>query len=446
MKSFAPLALALALAAAGCRREPEAALQLSRHRVTLVRLKEQTVSQELASFGTLSFRKKTDLTAVVDGTVAELPAAEGASVEPNQLLARLKNIQLEMRRAQAEAAVSAARAAVELAEGKLWEGELAVEARIASLQKTELEIAHRRFELEELTRTLKNKEQLFQVGGATEETMAALRLNFEAAKTNLALLEKDLQIKRIGLRIEDILSRGLDVPRKEQELRRLFTRINTQTLKAELDAARSNLQSAETELRSSEQLMAELEIRSPIRGIVGAKYVESGEHAAANARLFTIINTSDVYAVFPLPEAEALRVSEGAAVEATVEAVSSRPFAGRVELVSPVIDPQSGAVTVKALLENPSRRLMPGMFVRVRLVYGAPRRSVLLPASCIAAKRGNKATVFTVVNNRAFLKEVSLGREMEGFYAVEAGLRGGETVIDAPSPILKEGEEVDPQT
>jgi RND family efflux transporter MFP subunit len=188
-----------------------------------------------------------------------------------------------------------------------------------------------------------------------------------------------------------------------------------------------------------------LELRSPIRGIVGAKYVEAGEHVAANTKAFTIINTSDLYAVFPLPEADALRVSEGTAVEALIEAVSPEPFKGKVELISPVIDPQAGTVTIKALLRNPSRKLMPGMFVRVKLVYGTPRRAVLLPVSCIAQKKGNKALIFTVVNSRAFLKEVSLGREMDGSYTVEAGLRNGDLLIDSPPPILKEGEEVDAQ-
>jgi RND family efflux transporter MFP subunit len=433
------------MTAGGCRKESDSGLALSRQKVTLVRLKEQTVSQELTSFGTLSFRKKTDVTTIVDGTLSELPVSEGARVEQNQLLARMKNIQLEMRSRQAEEALSSARSALELAQARLWEGELAVEARIVAVQRAEIEIAHKHFELEELARTLKNKEQLFQVGGATEETLAALRLSYEAAETNLELLAKDLAIKRIGLRPEDILSRGLALPKDDSERTQLLTRINTQTLLAELDAARSRLQSAQTELRSAEQLLAELEIRSPIRGIVGAKYVEAGEHVAADTKAFTIINTSDVYAVFPLPEADALRVSEGTAVEATIEAVSSKPFTGKVDLVSPMIDPQAGTFTVKALLQNPNGRLMPGMFVRVRLVLGNPRRAVLLPVSCIVQKKSNKAMVYTVVNNRVFLKEVSLGREMDGSYAVEGGLRNGEVVIDSPSPILKEGEEVDTQ-
>jgi len=435
----------LSLTVYGCREEAQEGIALSRQKVALLRAKEQTVSQELQSFGTLSFRMKTDLTTIVDGTLSELLVSEGSQVEPGQLLARLKNIQLEMGRSQAQETVSSARAALELAQARLWEGELAVEARIVAIQKAELELAHKRFELEEQAKTLKNKEQLFEVGGTTEEAMAALRLSYEAAKINLQMLEKDLAIRKIGLRPEDILSRGLVIPIEPAERTRLLTQINTRTLSAELDAARSRLHSAETELRSAEQLIAELELRSPIRGIVGAKYVEAGERVAANTKAFTIINTSDLYAVFPLPEGDALHVSEGTAVEALIEAVSPEPFKGKVELISPVIDPQAGTVTIKALLRNPSRKLMPGMFVRVKLVYGTPRRAVLLPTSCIAQKKGNKALVFTVVNSRAFLKEVSLGREMDGSYAVEGGLRNGDLLIDSPPPILKEGEEVDAQ-
>jgi RND family efflux transporter MFP subunit len=435
----------VSLSLCGCREEAQESIALSRQKVALVQVKEQTMSQELQSFGTLSFRMKTDITTLVDGTLAELLVTEGSRVEPGQLLARLKNIQLEMGRSQAQEAVSSARAALELAQARLWEGELAVEARIVTVQKAELELAHKRFELEEQAKTLKNKEQLFQVGGTTEETMAALRLGYETEKISLQMLEMDLAIRKIGLRPEDILSSGLAIPAEPAERTRLLTQINTRTLSAELAAARSRLQSAETELRSAEQLMSELELRSPIRGIVGAKYVEAGERAAANTKAFTIISTSDLFAVFPLPEADALLVSVGTAVEATIEAVSSKPFKGKVELISPMIDPQAGTVTVKASIPNPGRRLMPGMFVRVKLVYGTPKRTVLLPVSCIVQKKGSKALVFAVVNSRAFLKEVTLGREMDGSYTVEAGLRNGDMLIDSPPPILKEGEEVDAQ-
>jgi len=126
-----------------------------------------------------------------------------------------------------------------------------------------------------------------------------------------------------------------------------------------------------------------------------------------------------------------------------VDALGSTAFRARVALVSPVIDPQAGTVTVKALLANPSMRMKPGMFARVKLVYGTPRRVVVIPTSAIAQKKGSSAKVFTVVNRRVFVREAKLGKEVGGSWTVEEGLRPGERLVDSPSLLLKEGEEVE---
>jgi HlyD family secretion protein len=437
-----PIAIAL-LAAGGCgggERIPAAAAP---QRVKTIVAAEAQAAQELASYGSISFQKKADVTALVDGTVTEIAVAEGASVAEGQLLARLKNIQLELRKRQAESAASSARSELELAQARLWEGQLQVEARIAGIQRSELELASKRRELDELAKALKNKEQLLSVGGTTEEAMASLRMSYAAAQTGVQLLEKDLDIRRIGLRDADILSRGLAVPHEEGARRRVLVQIGTLTLAAERDVAKARAESAAAELGAAEQLLAELDIRAPLSGIVGARYIEAGERAAADAKLFTLISTGEVYVVFPVPEAEAQRVVEGAPVEVSVDALGSTAFRARVALVSPVIDPQAGTVTVKALLANPSMRMKPGMFARVKLVYGTPRRVVVIPTSAIAQKKGSSARVFTVVNRRVFVREATLGKEMGGRWTVEEGLRPGERLVDSPSLLLKEGEEVE---
>jgi RND family efflux transporter MFP subunit len=433
----------IVLAAGGCARREQAPAAIAPQRVRTVLAAERMTAQELASYGSISFQKKADVTARVDGTVTELSAVEGASVEKGDLLARLTNIQLELRKRQAESAASSARSELALAQARLWEGQLQVEARIAGIERSELELASKRRELEELAKTLKNKEQLLSVGGTTEEAMTSLRLSYAATETGVRLMEKDLEIRRIGLRDADIVSRGLTVPRDEAARRRMLVQIGTQTLAAETEVARARADSAAVELGAAEQLLAELDIRAPLSGIVGARYVEAGEHAAADAKLVTLISTGEVYAVFPVSETESQRVAPGAAVDVSVDALGGAPFRARVALISPLIDPQAGTVTVKAILANPSMRMKPGMFVRVKLVYGSPRRVIVIPASAIAQKKGNTARVFTVVNPRGFAKEATLGQELGDSWTVEDGLRAGESLVDSPSLLLREGEEVE---
>jgi len=433
----------IVLAAGGCARREQAPAAIAPQRVRTVLAAERMTAQELASYGSISFQKKADVTARVDGTVTELSAVEGASVEKGDLLARLTNIQLELRKRQAESAASSARSELALAQARLWEGQLQVEARIAGIERSELELASKRRELEELAKTLKNKEQLLSVGGTTEEAMTSLRLSYAATETGVRLMEKDLEIRRIGLRDADIVSRGLTVPRDEAARRRMLVQIGTQTLAAETEVARARADSAAVELGAAEQLLAELDIRAPLSGIVGARYVEAGEHAAADAKLVTLISTEEVYAVFPVSETESQRVAPGAAVDVSVDALGGAPFRARVALISPLIDPQAGTVTVKAILANPSMRMKPGMFARVKLVYGSPRRVIVIPASAIAQKKGKTARVFTVVNRRVFAKEATLGQELGDSWTVEDGLRAGESLVDSPSLLLREGEEVE---
>jgi HlyD family secretion protein len=444
VKPAACAAVAVFLAAASCGGgRPSPAARQALPRVRTVAVSERTAEDQTTSFGSISFQKKADVTALVDGTVAELPLGEGDTVRRGDLLARLENIQLDLRRKQALSTAGSARSELDLAEARLWEGQLQVEARVATVQRAELELESRRRELEELARSLRNKEQLLSAGGTTEEATASVRLSYASGRTAVQLLEKDLEIRRIGLRDEDIVSRGLAVPRDEAARRRVLVRIGTLTLAAERDVARARAEAAEAELGSVEQLIAELAVRAPLSGIVGARYVEAGEHAAANTKLFTLISTGEVYAVFPVPEAEAHRVRVGDPVEVRVDALGDAVFRGRVALVSPVIDPQAGTVTVKAVIADAGTRMKPGMFARVRLRHGAGRPVTVIPSSAIAQRQGSAARVFAVVNRRVFLKEATLGAETEGGWIVEKGLAPGERVVDSPSLLLKEGEEVE---
>jgi RND family efflux transporter MFP subunit len=443
MKRSILFTMAAALLFSGCGREPAVEPVLAKQKIKRIAAAEQTVAQELSSFGSLSFRSKTDVTATIEGTVDTLNLEEGSTVKKGQLIAGLKNIQVEIRKEQAESAVRSSKSALTLAQSRLWEGQLQVEARIISVQKSELELAQKRDELAEMERTLKNKEQLFSVGGTTEEAMASLRLSHASAKTDIQLLEKDLAVKKIGLRDEDIVSQGMKAPKDDAARKKALVQLNTKTLLAEIEVAQSRVDSAQTDLKSAVQLLAELEIKSPAEGIVGAKYVEKGEHVAANTKILTLMDTSDVYAVFPLSEADAVHVSAGMSAEIRVEAVSAAPFAATLELISPMIDPQAGTVTVKALIKNAGGKLKPGMFARVRIVYGTPQKVIVIPQSVISQKKGDTARVFTVVNNRAFVKEVGLGTETSGSYVVTKGLSMGDILIDSPSPLLKEGEEVE---
>jgi RND family efflux transporter MFP subunit len=440
----APILFSIAcLGAVSCVPKKAPEVSLPKYKAKTVVMKLENYKEDISSFGTLAYKTKTDISATVEGTMTELLVAEGSAVQSGATLARLKNAQLEMSRQKAESFLSSAASSLELAQAKLWEGQLQVEARLLSIAKAQMQIRQKEYEVAELERAYSKKKSLLDIGGATEEEANSLLISLNAQKTALAAQKKDVEIQLVGMRDEDISARGLPLPKSEKEKRDAIVLLNTQTLRAEVDAARSQLESARMELDSVKAMLSELKLKAPSSGIVGALYAEKGEHLQQNAKVMTLMNTDAVYAVFPVQEGDAARIRNGMRVDVSVDAFKGGAIAAAIDLVSPVIDAQTGALSVKALMKNPSMLFRPGMFARVRIDLGAPREVVKLPSSAIAQKKGSGAKVFAVVNGKAFVKQIELGKELDGAFIVEKGLRQGEVLIDSPSPLLKEGEDVE---
>ncbi len=438
---FIVVGLAIVFFSCGARKAEEA--RAPRYKAKTMVAVSEKYRQDLASFGALAFRTKTDVTATVEGTLIELPVVEGRVVEAGALLARLGNVQLDMRGRQAESALASARSSLELARARLWEGRLQVESRAMSIVKAQIQVKQKEYEVAELEGSHSRKKSLLAIGGATDEEVNSLLISLNAQRSSLEAQRKDIEILRIGLRDEDLVAHGVVAPTQENERREAIVLLNTQTLEAEVEVARSQVDSARMDLEAVTAMRGELELRAPSSGIVGAVYAEKGEHLQQNAKVMTLMDTDEVYAVFPVQESDAPRIREGMPVELDIDACKGKQLVAKIDLISPVMDAQTGAVTVKALFRNPAMSLRPGMFVRARIDLGAARDVVKLPASAIAQKKGNDARIFAVVNGRAFLKRIQLGRELDGTFIVEKGLLPGEIVVDSPSPLLKEGEDVE---
>jgi len=411
--------------------------------VKTITASKQEITPEIRSFGTVSHFRKVDVSVITDGIIKAMNVEEGDQVYLGQMIAQIRNIQLEIQKKRTLSQINQAQSALDLSNAKLREARLNAEARFISLAIGELDIEQKKINLDDLERALKNKEQVYDVGGLTDEAMHSLRMNFEAEKNKFEMAKKNLEMQKIGMRDTDIINQGYKLPASEQERIRILTILNTQTLAAEVKVAEASLTSARTELEAVNQLLNESVIRAPVTGIIGMRYLESGERIQADAKLFTIMDIARVFAVFPIEESDTTLLTEGMKVEVIVDAFKDQTFEAKIHLISPLIDPQTGNVTVKAIMDNPGLKLKPGMFLRARVISGEPRQSIIIPKTCLTNKKGKDAEVFTVSQGRIFLKKVVIGVEKEDMVEIVRGINEGESVVASPSPILKEGQEVE---
>jgi multidrug efflux pump subunit AcrA (membrane-fusion protein) len=415
------------------------------------------LADETGGFGSLSFLTKIDIAAPQDGVIRKLYVREGDTVEQGEAALRLENPQLDLAVERAENTHAQAGAACELARSRLLEGEFQAEVQLLGIEKAEAELEQTRKIWEENRRKHLNQEALFEAGGIQEETIRSGRFSLESGLEQIRIMEKDLEMQRVGCREKDLEAAGIPIPRDEGELRRALIALMTGSLRAELDAARAQLDAAEKELRSMRIAQAELSVRSPGSGVVGARYFEEGERVKAEDKIFTLMDTASLYAIFPVREKEALRIEKGMAAKVEIDG-TGEIREGRVDLVYPQADSQSLSFLVRVLLDRSphgenagggnaggsgkSRDPKPGMFTRVTVLLGPPRRAFMVPETAVINKRDGAGTVFVINSGTLSERKVTLGTTLGDEREISSGLNAGELVVLRPDRDMREGTHV----
>ena len=147
-------------------------------------------------------------------------------------------------------------------------------------------------------------------------------------------------------------------------------RYKTEASEFEVDRERENLRNAEAMLRSSQLEGAKARIVAPFAGVVARRYVRLGQKVAKDDRLFYVSATGPLRVKFMLPERYLDRVHLGTLVEVVPVSLPGQRDRARIVLVSPVVDPSSGAIEMVAELIAPSLELRPGMTARIALGKG----------------------------------------------------------------------------
>ncbi|MDR2470890.1 MAG: efflux RND transporter periplasmic adaptor subunit [Treponema sp.] len=421
-------------------------------RAAVAEAEEQMLAREASGFGSLSFLTKVDVAASQEGRIRRLYYREGQAVPKGARLVDLENPQIELAVGRAENAHSQAAAALKLARARLLEGEFSAEAEILGIARTEAELAQARKGLDEQRRKAEDQETLYAAGGLSDEAIRESRFSLAGAEEQLRLMERDLEIRTVGLRDRDLLAAGLFPPggfASEADRRAALVRLSVSTRRAEAEAAEAQLEAAVKELESVLIARSELTIYGPAAGTVGARYLEEGERVKKEDKILTLMDTGSLYVIFSLREEDALALRRGMAARVTVDGAGGT-YDGTVDLVSPQADSQSFTFTVRVLLSEAvlaaaGDKLKPGMFARVAVKLEDERRVLLVPDSALVNRKDGEAAVWVVSQGRASERRVRYGDLFPGGRELLSGLAPGEVVIRRGDSSIREGSRVIPE-
>lgn len=209
-----------------------------------------------------------------------------------------------------------------------------------------------------------------------------------------------------------------------------------------LDSSAATLSVQEATVQLAEAKLARMRIKAPFSGVVGLRNVSVGDFVKEGADLINIEDISTLRVDFKLPETTLGRLAVGQQVELQSDAAPGASFKGKLDALDPQLDPNGRSVAARARLDNAAGKLRPGMFVRVRLVFGQRQGALMVPEQAIVS--GGQPAVFVVEDGKVKLTKVSLGTRRAGEVEISKGLNEGQQVVTAGQLKLREGAAVRP--
>ncbi len=206
--------------------------------------------------------------------------------------------------------------------------------------------------------------------------------------------------------------------------------------KRSLDESAAALDVAQAKLELAAATLNRLKIMAPFNGVAGLKQVSVGDYLKDGADIVNIEDMDAVLVDFRLPERFQSKIQTGQKTQLMIDALPGRPFAAVVQAVDPLIDANGRSVGVRGCVDNRQQQLRPGMFARVKTVFGVRDKALVIPEEAIVPQGGRAFVVKVVPGEQAdtFISQrvaVKVGVRQPGKVEILEGLVAGDTVVTA---------------
>lgn len=275
---------------------------------------------------------------------------------------------------------------------------------------------------------VKEGESLYQIDPTIyKAAVAQAQASVEQAKANLELAKADAK-RSSGLLKAQAVSKQAD-----------------ETTQAQLKVAKANLLAAQAALTTAQENLRYTEVKSPIPGKVSLSEVTPGALVTANqASRLTVVQQLDPIYIDVTQSYESLAKlkkqletgylkdlpADSANVSITLSDGSTYPYHGLLTFKDALVDESTGTVRVRALFPNPQRTLLPGMFVRAKLVDGIREKVIRINQKALLRNQNGTPYVYVVnKDNRIETRDIVVQCPDGTDWILEKGLSAGEVIV-----------------
>ena len=372
----------------------------------------------LTASGYIVPHHKINVNSKVTGRVAWIGVEKGDKVKQGQVLVRLEDDEFRAQYEQAKGATENARAYLE---------ELEHGSRPEEIDQAQHNLDEARATLGNDKLTLDRDRDLWAQGVVSRQAFDDATAKYTADLERANSLEKAYRLAKIGPRPEEIAR------------------------------AKGALLQAEGQENYAKSWLDATVIRAPVSGTILERTAEKGELVTAQfasgaeggpqGQVVALADLNDIQVELDIAQDDFAKLSPKQKGIVSVDAYPDRKYNGEIHEISPEANRQKATVQVKVRILNPDEYLRPEMNATVKFLADTSKTAasseasgVLVPTAAIHDRNGKKV-VLIAFNGKALEREVQVVSQRSSGFTVK-GLNGGENVITAGPPTLKNGDKI----
>lgn len=225
------------------------------------------------------------------------------------------------------------------------------------------------------------------------------------------------------------------------------------TIETQYQSAQAQVEQAEAALASIKSQLQDATVTAPISGIIGKRFYETGDMAAPQLPIVTIVQMDRVRIYFDATESDLGKLKLGQKAQVKVKSYPDLVFKGNVSKISPVLDPITRMVKVEILINNRDKKLKPGMFVGITVITGVLSDVIAIPRyttierTSLEKVKGQSVVmknyaVFVIKDGVAHQRDLDVEYVNNDNIAVRSGLKVGDNIVVEGQNSLRDGMQV----
>jgi membrane fusion protein (multidrug efflux system) len=206
----------------------------------------------------------------------------------------------------------------------------------------------------------------------------------------------------------------------------------------DLDSAAANLVINQSQAEYANAQLQKLTIKAPYKGMIGLHDISIGDYVNAGEDLVRLVEIKTLKFDFALPETYLSRVKLGQRIKISTAAFPGNLYEGSVTAISPAFNEQTRSLMVRAIIQNTSLELRPGLFANVILEVSQNDHAILVPEQALIPQ-GQQYFVMKVVDGQVEQVPVTIGQRRKSEVELLSGVKENDVVIIAGQIKLRPG-------